>query len=433
MKLALIGPDMTGHLNPMSTLGGALQRAGHEVSLCGIAPSKRWADRAGLGFIEFGREEHASGLIETGREKLGRLQGLKAMRWTTYLLQQAADIVLRDAPPALQAAGIEGVIADQVTPGGSSVAEVLGLPCAIVCNALAFHLEPSLPPAVLPWPYRTGLLARMRNRFGNAVLVQATTKILKTVNRFRTHHGLIPIPKGVLVHEELIQVAQQPEFLDFPRLTLPSHFHYTGPWHHSDRDSDVPFPWDRLDGRPLVYASLGTLQNRLDQLFRNIIDACSTLDVQLVLSLGRPEGQLAGPVPSGTIVVPYAPQLALLDRASAVITHGGLNTSLETLARGLPMVALPMTNDQPGVARRLEWLGVARVVLPTQATVSRLRTALRDVLEDQNLRKAAEHRSEDLRQSPDVDTAAALITHAFKTRQRVHRSDAGLPVQSGGA
>lgn len=58
----------------------------------------------------------------------------------------------------------------------------------------------------------------------------------------------------------------------------------------------------------------------------------------------------------------------------------GLNTALESLSNELPVVAIPITNDQPGVASRLEWLGVAEVVQPRKLSASRLRAALEKVL-----------------------------------------------------
>ena len=60
-----------------------------------------------------------------------------------------------------------------------------------------------------------------------------------------------------------------------------------------------------------------------------------------------------GPVPSNAIVVQQAPQLELLKRATVCITHAGLNTVLESLAQGVPQVAIPITYDQPGVAARI--------------------------------------------------------------------------------
>ncbi|MFZ0710133.1 MAG: glycosyltransferase, partial [Terrimicrobiaceae bacterium] len=81
-------------------------------------------------------------------------------------------------------------------------------------------------------------------------------------------------------------------------------------------------------------------------------------------SFCRSEAAARGPkrnFAGSPIVVPFAPQLELLRRAALTITHAGLNTALESLNQGVPMVAIPIPNDQPEVASRLEWLGGAKV------------------------------------------------------------------------
>jgi MGT family glycosyltransferase len=73
-----------------------------------------------------------------------------------------------------------------------------------------------------------------------------------------------------------------------------------------------------------------------------------------VLAIGnilRPEQ--IGPIPNNAIVVNNAPQLELLQKASVCITHAGFNTVLEALTQGVPQIAIPVTNDQPGVAARI--------------------------------------------------------------------------------
>ena len=67
--------------------------------------------------------------------------------------------------------------------------------------------------------------------------------------------------------------------------------HFTGPWHDASARPAVEFPFEKLDGRPLVYGSMGTLQNRQKHIFGIIAEACAGLDVQLVLSLGGGENQ----------------------------------------------------------------------------------------------------------------------------------------------
>ena len=94
-------------------------------------------------------------------------------------------------------------------------------------------------------------------------------------------------------------------------------------------------------------------------------------------------------LPGLPLVVAFAPQLELLKRATLCITHAGLNTTLESLAQGVPMVAIPITNDQPGVAARIAWTGSGLFVLPKKLTVARLRAAVQTVLADPSYRAAA--------------------------------------------
>lgn len=144
-------------------------------------------------------------------------------------------------------------------------------------------------------------------------------------------------------------------------------------------------------------------------LFGAILEACRGLPVQLVLALGRRDAVWDQPVPGNAIVVPYAPQLELIRRATLVITHAGLNTALETLAAGVPMVCLPITNDQPGVAERVRWLGAGEVLKPSRATAGRLRSLIETVMKSSNHRRAAQTCRERLQQSPTVHDAARLL------------------------
>lgn len=149
----------------------------------------------------------------------------------------------------------------------------------------------------------------------------------------------------------------------------------------------MDFPWERLDGRPLIYASMGTLQNGLDWIFRIILEACAGLDAQLIVSLGG--GALTASeldIPSNAIVVPYAPQPQVLERAALCITHGGLNTTLESLMNGVPMVAIPITNDQPAVAARIRYTQTGEVILLEDLTVDRLRDLVKKVLTESSYR-----------------------------------------------
>jgi zeaxanthin glucosyltransferase len=100
---------------------------------------------------------------------------------------------------------------------------------------------------------------------------------------------------------------------------------------------------------------MGTILNGRLDVFRTIVAALSKhKGLQLVLSVGdQVDPEQIGPAPSNTIIVKQAPQLELLKQSSVCITHAGLNTVLESLAQGVPQVAIPVTFDEPGVAARI--------------------------------------------------------------------------------
>jgi UDP:flavonoid glycosyltransferase YjiC (YdhE family) len=421
MHIGLTCPELSGHLNPLTTLGRELVRRGHRVTVVARPDGEAKAAAAGLGFAAIGATEFPRGAIAAQAAALGGMTTRKALQYTIEMMRLAAEVTLRDLPAVCRELGIDGLLVDQVNPAAGTTAEIEGLPYVQVCNALALNRDPACPPAVLPWRYRPGMFGRLRNGLGNWFLFRVTAPVRDTINAHRVRHGLAP-RVGRSEPAYLAEIAQQPAFFDFPRAQPEPRLHFTGPWHAAGGTGDVPFPWERLDGRPLVYASLGTLQNRLVEMFTAIAAAIAPLDVQLVISLGAADqdaAAVAARCPPDTIVVPIAPQLALLDRATLAITHAGLNTALESLARGVPMVAIPITNDQPGVARRLEWLGVGEVVLPRHLTASRLRRSVERVLGDPGYRERARARAAEIASLDGVGRAADIVEEAFRTNRPV--------------
>jgi UDP:flavonoid glycosyltransferase YjiC (YdhE family) len=110
---------------------------------------------------------------------------------------------------------------------------------------------------------------------------------------------------------------------------------------------------------------MGTLRNGLESVFNTIAEAVGERPgYQLVLSIGTTldPGQITS-LPTNSIVVQSAPQVGLFARSALCITHAGLNTALEALTYGVPLVAIPITNDQPGIAARIAHSGNGRLYL----------------------------------------------------------------------
>ena len=107
--------------------------------------------------------------------------------------------------------------------------------------------------------------------------------------------------------------------------------------------------------------------------------------------------------------VPHAPQLPLLEHASLCITHAGLNTALEALSAGVPMVAIPITNDQPGVGARIAFTGTGQVIPLKELSVGRLREAVETVLSDDSYRERANALRAAIAETDGLNKAADIV------------------------
>lgn len=364
---------------------------------------RQLANAQGLGFEALGQSDHPPGSLPESLSQLSQLDGLRALRFTIRAITRTTEMICRDAPAAIQKVGIDALLVDQTEPAGGTVAEHLRLPFITVCNALALNHDDSVPPPFTPWQYRPDFWARVRNRLGRIM-----HPVAAVVSKQRKKWGLPALDTPESSFSPLAQISQQPAAFDFPR-QLPPNFHYVGPL-RNPAPCPVAFPWEKLDGRPLVYASLGTLQNGKEKVFRCFAEACLGLDVQLVISHGGglPE-TVASSFPGNPLIVSYAPQLDVLLRCALTLTHAGLNTVLDSLKCGVPLVAVPITYEQPAIASRLRWAGVGEVLPFPKLHSRRLRQAIERVLGDSTYSRMAQNLKHSIAQAGGVIRAADII------------------------
>jgi MGT family glycosyltransferase len=408
----IISPPVPGHIHPMSALGRELIARGHRVTYLQMLDLEEKIASEDIEFEPLGQSDHPRGSLPVSLARLGQLQGLQAIRFTIDAVARTTEMVCRDAPAAIRRKGIDALIVDQMEPAGGSVAEHLGLPFVTICNALAINRDPAVPPAFSPWGPGRSLLARVRNGVGYTVSDWMTRPVARVVAEYRHRWRLPRLESPEDSFSRLAQICQMPRQFDFPRTNLPPTFHYVGPLRRR-RARQIEFPWDRLDGRPLVYASLGTLQNSREPVFRCFAEACKGLDVQLVISHG---GGLtkdqASQLPGAPLVVSYAPQEELLARTRVTLTHAGLNTVLDSLTHGVPLVAVPITYEQPAIARRVEWCGAGETIPFASLHPSRVRTAITAVLQATTYRRSAAEIGNAIARDGGVKIATSLIERA---------------------
>ena len=426
---AIVCPEGAGHLLSIGPMGIELVRRGHQVTLVGHEKTAGIAEQLGLPLHKLRTDDvpHRSSYL------LWLAFSLRGDGWRIALrdiFRWRAEVILRKLPQALRELAIDGVILDQTVSAAGTAAEHVGAVPVTVCTALPWNEEAAVPPPFTSWSYEEGRRAESRNRRGYAGWRWYIRPELKLINRYRMAWKLPPFARIDDAFSPLAQISQLcPEF-DFPRRELPPHFHYVGSLAANRRvAADQQFPWDRLDGRPLVFASLGTDPYPCNlPVFRKILSACAGLDVQLVLALGRWHDEQEsvreklGPVPDNAIVVEFAPQLALLDKAALLISHAGVNTVLEAITRGVPMVALPRSADQPGMGARIEYTGIGLRASFDRSTPEELRNAIKRVLGEERFRQRAAELQQAMIAAGGAARAADIAEQAVMTRCPVLRA-----------
>jgi zeaxanthin glucosyltransferase len=422
-----------GHVSPLLSLARTMQQRGHDLTFFQLPDLEERIRAAGISYAAVGVQEMPVGSLARELREISRLEGLAAFERVIAGLVRECQVVLREAPDLIRKNGIEFLLVDESCDAAATVALTRGIPFVSLALALTRFDEPGIPFWGCPLPYSEDpALVAQYDPWRKAVN-DAARPLHEPIDQERDRFGLPPISHVSDTHSKLATISQQPASFDFPRRELPATFHYTGPFLDRAARPKVSFPWERLDGRPLVYASLGTLQNRLPGVFQTIAEACAGLGVQLVMGLGGGlEPEELGQLPGDPLVVPYVPQPEMLERASVMITHAGMNSALECLAYGVPALAIPITHDQPNIAQRMVWTGTGTFVPLNELNADRLRQALKDVLYDRRYRQAARRFQGEIRELRGLDRAAGIAEEVLRTGQPVIRQTAARSMGDAG-
>src|SRR5260221_1946934 len=345
------------------------------------------------------------------------MQGEDALKFGMRLLMTETEAKLKSLPAIVQANGIDALLLDTVQFYIELGPIQLGMPHIHVSNGLHFDYSGYTPLCLYGWPHETTRAALARNREG----VAQWAKILGEANAgIRTHAESV----GLEVDWEdldstlspLASITQTPKAFDFESSHWPPQFQHAGPFHDSKYREKVDFPWERLTGEPLIYASMGTILNGRLDVFRTIVAAFTKHEnLQLVLSVGdQVDPEQIGPVPSNAIIVKRAPQLEVLKQSSVCITHSGVNTVLESLAQGVPQVAIPVSFDRPGIAARIAYHKTGVVTSLDKLTATHLSTLLGEVLNDATYRDNARWIQKAIVKANGLSAAADLVEESLR-------------------
>lgn len=171
----------------------------------------------------------------------------------------------------------------------------------------------------------------------------------------------------------LTEIIMAPRAFDLPEFGQVQEQYYASTQLNHDRievelsknELELLQKMDARKDQKWVYCSLGTLNLLHNPKCLNFLEQVLEVFRQkpewnLVLATGMIETRQLSKVPDNVLVYKKVPQLEVLKRCQAIITHGGLNSVLEAIDHKVPLLVYPLNErwDQNGNAARVEYYGV---------------------------------------------------------------------------
>lgn len=379
-RFLFVVPPLVGHTNPTVGVGAALAARGHTVAW---AAHPRLAEKllpAGATVLPLD-DRYPEEEWKAAEERARTLRGLPALEflWREFLVPLARGM-RPGVEEALGRFGPDVAIVDQQAIAGALACRRKGVRWATFATTSAGVTDPLAElPKVRAW--RDAQLAALE-----------------------AEAGLPPSPCPDL-SPELVVVFSTRELVG-PE-PLPPQVRFCGPA-LGGRPADVPFPWEALAPPPArrLFVSLGTVNAEAGERFYPVLFEALGGVPELQVVLVAPERFTA---PPGFVVRSFVPQLALLPHVHAVVCHAGHNTVCEALGLGLPLVVLPIKDDQPVVAQQVAAAGAGIRLRFGRVRPAELREAVLRVLSEPSYREAAARIGESFRAAGGAARAAELL------------------------
>ncbi|GAA2601870.1 glycosyltransferase [Dactylosporangium fulvum] len=384
---------LTGHVNPMAAVAGALAGRGHEVMWAGSESFLRplLGETALIHPIP----------LRAHRGQAERGLDATRSRWEGYIVPHART-TRKGIEAAVDAFGPDLLVVDQHAIAGAIVAHARGLRWASVAPTTMELTRPfrrSLP-RVEAW-----IEGQLAGAWTAAGLPGEPPHDL----RF-SPHGLVAFTAGALAGDPA---------------DLPANAVLVGPA-LAGRGPDPDFPIDWLDpGRRHVLVTMGTLSMDLAKgFYQRMVDALEPLGDRLQAVVVAPDGTITDP-PAHLLVRRRVPVLDLLPHLHAVVAHGGLNTVSEALVHGVPLLVAPIKGDQALNGSAVAAAGAGMRISFDHIRPARLRAALLALLDEPSYAAAARELGATLSAGGGADAAAAHLERlAGETaREKAHDKD----------
>lgn len=381
-----------GHTNPTLNVVRELIRRGHEVWYYSYEIMRSKIEESGAKFIpcdDFDTQQHLSprDAVRVGKDLAF---STKVLVDTTLALDRSILNQIRELQP-------DCIVADSMAVWGKAVAMKTGIPFVSSTTTFAFNrysakIMKQSPAQLLGMIFSMGRVQKDIRRLQAAGY--PVKSILDIIQNDDTTHTI---------------VYTSPEFQPASDTFSPEHYTFVGP---SIRPHTCQIEKRR---EKLIYISMGTVNNDLIPLYKNCVSALAASSHQVIMSVGElVDLKCFGELPDNVEVHPHVDQIAVLEQADLFISHCGMNSANESLYFGVPLIMLPQTPEQGGVAARISQLGAGLLLKKTSP--SDIAAAVDEALHNDSYYKSARSIGDGFRRCPGATGAADKILSLCKAQ-----------------
>lgn len=375
-----------GHHNPTFPVAAELVKRGNAVRYYSFEEFREKIDATGAEFIPCDRF-----LPPVDEKQEEALRNVSTTEMTVVDLQTTArmDSFLKEQVEQFRP---DVIVSDSVCFWGKLTARKYGIPLVVSTTTFAF------------------------NRYSSSYMKSSPSELLELIRGSgRIRRELKALEQYGYREKSIMPLVSNDNFTDTVVYatrryqpcaeTFSRHVVFVGPSVFSAAQPE------KLNPRPLVYISMGTVINDRPDFYNRCIRALAEEPVDVIISCGsRMDPAQLGTLPQNVRVYPRVDQLKVLSRANVFITHCGMNSVSESLYMSTPMVLFPQTNEQRAVARRAGEMGAG--IELKEDTAEAIREAVRAVVRDTRYALAAAECSKDFRQASGAKGAAQFIETA---------------------
>ena len=368
MRALIISTPFTGHISPTFSMAKSLCAMGHSVGYITAAQWKPAIEKIGAEIIPYASNGKLSAMI-------------------TDAYKTALSVGRH----------YDAIIYDELFFPGKILGETLNVPTARFFPCIAINgqiMAQMLRGRGFMGIFRFGFIRKRWTKEVCKTLIPSINDWTDEVVNNAPDCNIVFVPDWF-----------QPHLSDFPA----DKYHFAGPSIYDDSETDVP---DWLPGgeQPVIYVSLGTIDNSQLRFYKKCLQAFADKNARFIVSVGsRTPIERLGEIPPNCAVYSHAPQKKILAYADLFVTHGGMNSVNEAMAGGVPMLLLPISNDQPINAKRVEELGMGKILEMRTLNEDILWDSISTTLHDKKIQASVSLAKEKLRKNDGGETAAKIL------------------------